>query len=251
MPLLPPDITVFDAALLIAISTVTSAVSAAFSIGGGVAFLAVLASIVPPAAVIPLHGVVQVGSNLVRAIIQRDHIMWHIVGPFVGGSVVGAVIGGQIVFQLPGDVLRIVLAVFILYATWGPMRFRMARGGKLLSVITGVCSSFMTMFIGATGPFVSSVFGPMFPDRLVFVATHGACMLFQHAIKIVVFAFLGFAFVPWAPLLAGILAAGVVGTMVGTRLLGQMEEAFFRKVIRIALTILALNLLAIAFGLYS
>ncbi len=251
MPLLPPEITTFDAILLIAVSTVTSAVSAAFSIGGGVAFLAVLASIVPPAAVIPLHGVVQVGSNLARAVIQRPHIMWKIVVPFLGGSFVGAFIGGQIVFQLPGDVLRIVLATFILYATWGPMKFRIAKGGNLLSVVTGIVSSFLTMFIGATGPFVSSVFGPMFPDRLVFVATHGACMLFQHTIKVVVFAFLGFAFTPWIPLLAGILVAGVFGTMIGTRLLGRMEEAFFRKVIKFALTILALNLLAIAFGLYA
>lgn len=251
MPFLPDGVTNLDATLLIAISTLTSAVSAAFSIGGGVAFLAVLASIVPPAAVIPLHGVVQIGSNLARAVIQRRHIMWQIVWPFIAGSFVGAFIGGQIVFQLPGDVLRIVLAVFILYATWGPKRFPMARGGRLLSVATGVVSSFLTMFIGATGPFVSAVFGPMFPDRLVFVATHGACMLFQHTIKVAVFAFLGFAFAPWLPLLAAILAAGVVGTMIGTRMLGRMEEAFFRKVIRVALTILALNLLAIAFGLYA
>jgi hypothetical protein len=40
----------------------------AFGIGGGAALLAVMASLVPPAALIPVHGVVQVGSNLGRAL---------------------------------------------------------------------------------------------------------------------------------------------------------------------------------------
>jgi len=254
MTYLPPDIGLIEAIALVAISVVTSAVSAATSIGGGVAFLAVLASLIPPAAVIPIHGVVQIGNNASRAIIQRRHIAWPIVVPFMAGSVVGAAIGGQIIFALPENILRIVLGAFVLYAMWGPMRFKMVSAGRALtivSVIVGAISTFLTMFIGATGPFVASTLGHYFPDRHAFVGSHAGCMLFQHTIKVLVFGILGFAFAPWLPLLALILLAGVFGTVVGSRALTWLPEDLFRKILKTVLTALALNLLAAGFGLYG
>ena len=71
MVFLPPGLDGMTAAILIAVSFFTSALTAAFGIGGGVAMLGALAGTVPPAVIIAVHGVVQVGSNLGRAIIQR------------------------------------------------------------------------------------------------------------------------------------------------------------------------------------
>jgi hypothetical protein len=47
------------AGLLIVASFATSFITAAFGIGGGGVLLAILASLVPPAALIPVHGLVQ------------------------------------------------------------------------------------------------------------------------------------------------------------------------------------------------
>jgi hypothetical protein len=65
------------------VSFAGSFITAAFGIGGGIAFLADCAVLLPPAAIIPIHGVVQLGSNSVRALmfthispkypILRDH----------------------------------------------------------------------------------------------------------------------------------------------------------------------------------
>ncbi len=254
MTFLPPDISLLEGILLIVVSAFTSGVSAVMSIGGGVAYLAVLASIIPPAAVIPIHGAVQIGNNASRAIIQRRHIAWPVAVPFILGSIVGAGLGGQVVVALPEDVLRIVLGGFVLYTVWGKMQFRFTSGERartVIATVVGTVSTFLTMFIGATGPFVATSLGNYFADRMIFVGTHALCMLFQHTIKVLVFGILGFAFAPWLPLLAMIIASGVLGTVVGSRFLSRLPEEMFRKALRIILTVLALNLLAAGFGLYS
>ncbi len=47
-------------------SFVGSFITAAFGIGGGALLLAIMATLMPPAALIPVHGVVQAGSNAGR-----------------------------------------------------------------------------------------------------------------------------------------------------------------------------------------
>lgn len=65
--LLPPDVAAPIVALLLGTSFLASLITVAFGIGGGALLLAVMAVTMPPAALIPVHGVVQVGSNLGRA----------------------------------------------------------------------------------------------------------------------------------------------------------------------------------------
>ena len=49
---------------LIAASALTSFITAAFGLSGGVTILALMAILLPPAALIPVHGAVQIGSNV-------------------------------------------------------------------------------------------------------------------------------------------------------------------------------------------
>ena len=73
LELLPPELPAIAALSLVAISFLTSALTAAIGIGGGVAMLAALASLTPPATALPVHGVVQIGSNFGRAALMRQH----------------------------------------------------------------------------------------------------------------------------------------------------------------------------------
>ncbi|MBD3765767.1 MAG: sulfite exporter TauE/SafE family protein, partial [Rhodobacterales bacterium] len=54
--LMPPDMTTGVAAALLVTSVAASFITIAFGIGGGVLLLAVMASLVPPVALIPVHG---------------------------------------------------------------------------------------------------------------------------------------------------------------------------------------------------
>ena len=68
-------------------------------------------------------------------------------------------------------------------------------------------------------------------------------MTVQHGLKIVVFGFAGFAFWQWLPLIAVMIVSGFLGTVYGTRWLDRLPEATFRRWFRIAITLLALDLL--------
>jgi uncharacterized membrane protein YfcA len=80
-------------------------------------------------------------------------------------------------------------------------------------------------------------------DRKALVATSAVTMVVQHALKIVVFGVLGFVFWPWIWLVAAIIASGFLGTVYGTRLLDRLDEKSFKFWFRVAITVLALDLL--------
>ncbi|MBA3449401.1 MAG: sulfite exporter TauE/SafE family protein [Pseudaminobacter sp.] len=241
--LLPDGLGVSVAALLVAASFFTSALTAAFGVGGGVAMLALMSLFVPVAALIPVHGAVQLGSNTGRAWRQRQNVRMDVATPFIAGSIVGAIGGAFLVVQLPDALLKLLLGAFIIIVTWTkiPGLERLGRSG--LAAASAVLA-LMTMFVGATGPLLAAVFAQIFAnDRKALVATHAAGMTVQHALKIVVFGFAGFVFAAWLPLIAAIIVSGFAGTLYGSRLLDRLPEAIFKKWFRVGITALALDLL--------
>lgn len=251
MELLPPDMSLVVGLVLIVVAFLGSAITAGLGIGGGLTVITVLASLVPAAAVIPIHGVVQLGSNVGRTAVQRAHVDWSIMAYFIFGSLIGAAVGGSVVVQLPEAVLKTVIGLFILFSIWGPTRFRITKTGPATMGVSGAVSTFLTMFIGASGPFVLAVLEPRLSERRALIGTHAACMVIQHTLKLIVFGILGFAFGPWIPLAAAMIAAGIFGTLLGSWLLHRAPEELFRKVLKVTLTALAVNLLLSAAGVYA
>lgn len=238
--LVPADVGPTASAALIALSAATSFLTAAAGIGGGIILIAVMAVLMPAHALIPVHGVVQIGSNAGRAAIMMRGVQWHVILPFCAGSLIGAAIGGMTAVQLPPAVLNIGLACFILWSVWAPP---VTAPGRFKVIFTGVFSSFLTMFFGATGSFVSAMVKSMRFGRLEHVATHSACMVAQHAIKVVAFGLLGFNYGPYAGLVVAMVLSGFLGTVIGKHVLVKMNDKTFHRVLAVLLSILALRLL--------
>lgn len=237
--LLPPDMGPLVALALMGVSFLGSFITAAFGIGGGVVVLAVLASLLPPAALIPVHGVVQVGSNAGRMLIMRNYINRAVLGVFVLGTTVGVVLGGLFVVKLPPAIVQIAVGGFILWTIF----FKPPAFLRRSAWIAGGFSSFLTMFFGATGPFVAAYIRTLGMERLHHVATHAACMTVQHGLKIIAFGILGFAFAPYVPLIAGMIAFGFLGTIVGRHVLMRINERVFKTALQTILVALALRLI--------
>ncbi len=225
-----------------AVSFIGSFIAASLGLGGGLLVMATMASLLPPTVLIPLHGIVQLGSNAGRALIMRSEILTHVVPAFLLGTIIGALIGGQVVVSLPTQVLQIVLGGFVLYATWGP-KFRASEPGKKTFFGVGLVGAFVTMFVGATGPLVAPFAAAASDKRQNVVATHATLMTIQHGFKVIAFGFLGFAFGPYIPLLVGLLACGFIGTYAGKHMLNFMPEHIFRIGLKAVITALALRLL--------
>ena len=73
--------------------------------------------------------------------------------------------------------------------------------------------------------------------------THATMMTIQHGFKVIAFGFLGFAFGPYVPLLAGLLICGFVGTWAGKHMLNALPEKAFRIGLKAVITLLALKIL--------
>ncbi len=239
---LPEGVGAASAGILILASFFTSALTASAGIGGGLALLGLMTYLVPIAALIPVHGAVQLGSNAGRAVLMRSHIAWTCLAAFLAGALPGAFLGRFAVGLLPETAMEGLLGLFILILTW-------VRLPKLEAIstagfaVTGFVTTAMTMVFGATGPFNAVVLSKAFSDRLTLVATMASVMTAQHLVKIVVFALAGFAFADWAPLLAAMILTGFAGTWAGRHLLVSMPEERFRLIFNICLSVLALDLI--------
>ena len=113
--LIPPDLAPGIVALLLATSFFTSLMTVTLGIGGGALLLAVLAVFLPPAALIPVHGVVQLGSNVGRAVLFIRHICWSVVPGFTLGAVIGVTVGGRIAVDLPPALVQAGVGLFIVF----------------------------------------------------------------------------------------------------------------------------------------
>ena len=250
MELIPHSLDTVASIILVAVSFLGSFITATMGIGGGMVLLATMATLMPAPAIVPVHGVVQLGSNLGRAAILRPDIDWHTFAYFSFGAIFGVAIGGSIVVTLPADILRAGLGLFILYMAWGP-KLRFVTSGQAVVVAFGVGASILTMFFGATGPFISSLLNLRGYEPRALVATHSICMVAQHTLKIIAFGILGFAFGEWLGLMVLMLLSGFAGTWLGSRVLTRLPAEFFATGLKAILSVLALNLLASAAGLYS
>ena len=227
------------AATIIALSFVTSMITAAFGIGGGAVMLAAMANLLPPAAIIPVHGIVQFGSNAGRFIIFRAFVRWPVFLPFATGAILGVAMGGALVVQLDAAAIEIAVGLFILWSVYAPMPGFMARSAP----IAGAVSSFLTMFFGGTGPFVAAFVRAQQFDRMGYVATLATLMTLQHLLKTLTFGFLGFAFSQWLGFVGLVILSGFLGTLAGRMVLFRIDERHFSQILGGILTLLALRLI--------
>lgn len=245
-----PELVGFDTALLLILtSTLTSMLTAAMGIGGGVLLLAVMATVVPAAALIPVHGLVQLGSNGNRAILTREHIDWSLVRLFTAGAVIGALIAFFVVVQLSVEVIQLCVAGFILFLVWGPKLSKQEMPPMGL-VLAGTGTTLVTMFVGATGPLVAAFVHRLSYEKYRTVATFATCMTVQHLLKMCVFGLIGFAFTDWLPLIFLMIVGGFAGTWVGLHILKKVPADRFQIIFRLLVTALALRLIWQVFSGY-
>jgi len=229
------------AALLIVTAFFTSMFTASFGAGGGVMMLGVMAQVIPPQIIIPLHGFIQLGSNSGRALMSWKHIDWKLISMFAPGVVLGAIMGFFVLVSLPPEVMYVSIAGFILFLCWGPKIPSVALG-KTGVVIAGLITSFISLFVGASGPLVGAFVKQVHTARLTTIATFAMAMSLQHVTKLFVFGVAGFEFIPWLPLLIAMILSGAVGTWFGLKFVKKMSDVYFNRAFNIVLTCLALRL---------
>ncbi|MDY6841237.1 MAG: sulfite exporter TauE/SafE family protein [Pseudomonadota bacterium] len=240
--LIPESLGLPVAVFLLASSTLASMISASLGVGGGVLLLVLMASWMPPAAIIPVHGMIQLGSNVGRVALTWRHVDWRVIAAFLPGVIAGAALGGWLLVSLPAHIWQLTIALFVLYLCWGPALPKGAFGAPGV-FLASAFTSFVSLFVGATGPLVAAFIKQIHTDRFRTVATFATAMTLQHAPKALVFGAAGFMFFEWLPFILAMIACGFAGTWLGLHVLSSLSNRKFTLLFNILLTALAIRLL--------
>ena len=236
------DLSILEFFILCFSSFLTSVITASFGLGGGVLLIIIMVSIMNPLVIIPIHGIIQISSNSSRAIMLRKNIDYTYLPSFMIGSLFGVGIAAIILIDLPKHLIQSAIGIFIIYSIYAP-QFKNIKITNLKIGLVGVISSFLTMFVGSSGPIIVPFIRSYLKDRKSTVATQAAFMTWKHGIKIITFLFLGFSFTEYIPLIFGMILFGLVGTWVGKTILTKLPEKLFGRIFNIILTILASRLI--------
>jgi len=223
----------------------TSCLAGVMGMGGGILLIAVMPGLVPAAAILPLHAATQLASNLSRAAFGWRHLDWSIVPAFALGAAAGAWAGAEVYQSLDLRWLPAIIGLLILLFTWVPLP-QMTGGGTFALFGLGLYQTGLGMLAGATGPLGAAVLLQRHSGRDWLVVNSALYMSVNHVLRLCAFAIIGFSFAPWWPLLAGLVAAVVCGSWVGTRLRYRIVEVDFVRWFRWLVTLLALRMVAVS-----
>ena len=164
-----PDVSPHVFLGLTAASLVTSFLGISTGAAGGLLLLAIMASVLPPAVLLPIHTVVQLGSGITRTLMMWRHVMRGTLPPFIIGAIIGAAAGAKIFVALPINILEGILGLFIIVATWLP-RLGRVGGERTRFVVLGFGTTFLGMFVSATGTLLAPLIAgssaqPLRPGR--------------------------------------------------------------------------------------
>src|SRR5690606_41859495 len=112
--LVPEALSPTVALFLLAASAVTSMLTAVLGAGGGVLLLVLMASWMPAAAIIPVHGMIQLGSNSGRAVLTRAHIDGKVIAALAPDVLVCAALRALLQVNMPAHDWHLAIALYVL-----------------------------------------------------------------------------------------------------------------------------------------
>ena len=136
---------------LIGAACITSMIAAVGGVGGGVVLIAIMPGFLPAAAIIPVHGLVQIASNLSRALFGLKHTEWRLAGQYAVGTVIGAALGSRFIADFEWETMPLFLGIFILLITWMP-KFSRAPDFPAKFTLLGAFQTALSLFLGVSGP---------------------------------------------------------------------------------------------------
>jgi len=233
-----------SAALLTVSALATAMISAVSGMGGGVILLGILTFFFPVYVIIPVHGVVQLVSNIMRAWFLRTSVHRRIFYPFLIGIPLGAASSVLLIRKIEYKEFPLILiAILLLYTVF--------RTGKLPPlkipfkgfVFIGVFAGFLALLVGSVGPFIMPFLFRSDLRKEEIVSTEAAVQIIIHAVKIPSFLYLGFEFETYAPLIVLLGLVTVIGTRIGVTILSSISPRVFFILLRVILLFAAVRIL--------
>ena len=220
----------------------TSIVAAVVGIGGGMMLIAILPSFLPTNALIPVHGLTQVSSNLSRAYFGRKDIEYSVVPKFLLGSFLGIAFFAGILSLISLEYVPLFIGIYILLSIWSE-KFNEKIKKYENYYIAGFFQTGLSMVVGATGPLTMTLLLKDFKDKDIVVSTGALLMSITHFLKVLVFIYFGFLFFDYIFIIISMILGAVLGSYIGTKARNLIDGKKFTIILKVLLTVLAINLI--------
>ena len=238
---------------------VTAAISGVFGMAGGLILMGVLASYVPVATAMVLHGFIQIISNFSRAAFLRKHISWAIIGRYALG-IGGALLVLLMISWRPTQTMVFILLGLTAMLVWIPRKLvEINVERRFQAELCGFLVQTLNTLSGVAGPLLDLFFVKTELTRQTVVATKAATQVMAHAVKIAFWGLPLFAVLsdpalqadanfPPLWMFAAVIPLSLGGAWVGGLVLDRITDANFRTCTKWIVT--ATGLVYLARGLW-
>ncbi|WP_321314763.1 sulfite exporter TauE/SafE family protein [Halarcobacter sp.] len=229
-----------DEILLGLITFFTSTVAGVIGLGGGMILIAVLPSFLPINALVPVHGLTQLSSNLSRAYFGYKDIKLEVIPKFLFGSLIGISVFAGILYFISLEYVPLFIGFYILFSLWSN-KFNEKIKKYESYILIGFFQTGLSIVVGATGPIATALLIKDYNDKDTVVATAAALMSITHLLKVFAFMFFGFVFFDYLGILIAMIIGAISGSYMGTKLRDKINGKKFLIFLKIFLSILALK----------
>ena len=241
------------AAIILVTVLVSSFLSGIFGMAGGVILMGVLATLVPVATAMMIHGAVQMISNGYRAFLRRDHINWRIFRRYALGSAVAVLLLFALSWRPDKQTVYVLLGL-VAMLVWLPKqlldldiqkRFQAEGAGFVVQALNTMA--------GVAGPLLDQFFVRTDMTRHAIVATKAVTQVLAHFVKILfwsvpVIAAAGVQALPPWWLILGAAPLSMLGTTLGGKVLDRMSDVNFKRGMKYLVTAIGAVMLMKAAG---
>ena len=224
----------------------TSTIAGIVGVGGGMMLIVILPSFLPLNALIPIHGLTQVSSNLSRAIFGYKDVQYEVIPKFLLGSAIGIGIFAAVLNLISLEYVPLFIGVYILLSLWSE-KFNEKIKKYESYFLAGFFQTGLSMVVGATGPLTMTLLFKDYEDKNKVVATGAALMSITHILKVFVFTYFGFVFFDYIEIIFAMIIGSIAGSWLGTKLRDKIDAKKFTIVLKVLLTALAIKVIASVF----
>ena len=224
----------------------TSTIAGIVGVGGGMMLIVILPSFLPLNALIPIHGLTQVSSNLSRAIFGYKDVQYEVIPKFLLGSAIGIGIFAAVLNLISLEYVPLFIGVYILLSLWSE-KFNEKIKKYESYFLAGFFQTGLSMVVGATGPLTMTLLFKDYEDKNKVVATGAALMSITHILKVFVFMYFGFVFFDYIGVIVAMIIGAVSGSWVATKLREEIDGKRFTIILKVLLSALAIQVIVKVF----
>lgn len=236
------------AAVILLAAFVTAAVSGVLGMAGGLLLLGVLLLVLPATVAFVVHGLLQLVSNGWRAVLQRRHLQWQVVGWYSLGALAAGLLVALVRYT-PDKALTYLLLGLVPMLVWLPKeRMHLDAARPAHAALAGLLVTAVNLTAGVAGPLLDVFFVRTTLGRHAVVATKAGTQVLSHLAKVVVYGGAAGHGIPWLVVVAAV-PLSMLGTLLGSRLLDRMTDASFTTATRWVVTAIGVVYLVQALAL--